>query len=273
MNQKNLKKLQEIELEIFDEFQKVCEQHKLTFYLFGGSCLGAIRHQGMIPWDDDIDLCMPRSDYEKLIKIASESLDQNYFLQHFENETNCGFVFGKIRRNNTVLSEEYSHQLKFHQGVWIDIFPCDNISDNTLIRSWDIWRFKFYQNIYIINCGYNFPNSKKKYLKPIFNIIKPVAKLFNRETLVKKLKYLMTRHNNKTTKAVFPYGGAYGKSDILERSIFENSIVVDFENRKAKVFENYDKYLTSIYNDYLQLPPLEQRNGGAHIIHEFKDER
>ncbi|MFV0382282.1 MAG: phosphorylcholine transferase LicD [Breznakia sp.] len=273
MKEQDVKKIQKIELEIFDEFQNFCKKYNLSFCLFGGTCLGAIRHQAMIPWDDDIDLIMPRNDYEKLIQIAKMHLHEDYFFQHFENEPNCGFVFGKVRRNNTILSETYSYKLGFHQGVWIDIFPCDNISDYAFMRMWDVIRFKFYQNMYIIKCGYSLPIGKPYYYRFIYVFIKRISKIFSQAWLVKRLKYIMTRHNKKQTKRVYPYGGAYGKREILASTVFENPILVDFENRKAKVFKEYEVYLTRVYGNYMELPPMEKRNGGAHTIYEFKDER
>ena len=271
MSSYDLKRIQKIELEIFDEFQKLCKNNDLLFFLVGGTCLGAIRNQGMIPWDDDIDLSMPRADYEKLKQIAEVKLGKNYFFQHFENEENCGFIFGKIRRNETILSETYSYKLPFHQGVWIDIFPYDNISDNKFIRRWDFIRFAFYKNIYIIKCGYSMPEGKPGYYQIFYSIAKFISKFFNRKRLIKKLKMIMTRHKDKQTDYVYPYGGAYGEKDILPKNVFENPLEIDFENRKAFVYHNYDMYLKSLYNDYMKLPPIDKRNGGSHFIHEFKD--
>ena len=137
MTEVDLKTLQNIELEILDEFIRVCEKNQLTYFLIGGSCIGAVRHHGFIPWDDDIDVGMPREDYEKLVEIAADELNPEYFFQNYHSEKNCGLIFGKIRKNNTILSENYSYHIHMHQGVWIDIFPYDQIGDKPELSKWD----------------------------------------------------------------------------------------------------------------------------------------
>lgn len=136
-------KIQQIELSILNEFSKICQKHNLTYFLVGGSCLGMIRHKGFIPWDDDIDLGMPRKDYQKFCEIAKAELPDDLVLQNFDTEPQCGLVFGKIRKKGTILSENYSYHINMNQGVWIDIFPYDFVSNNKWIRKIDYYRTLF----------------------------------------------------------------------------------------------------------------------------------
>ena len=267
----DLKTLQNIELEILDEFVRICEKHHLKYFLMAGTALGAIRHHGFIPWDDDIDVGMPREDYEKLIKIASSDLRSDYFFQNYHSEKNCGLIFGKIRKSNTILSENYSHHIDMHQGVWIDIFPYDNIGLEPKVSKIDSALIMILKNIYIVKCGYKMPENRSKYLLPFYYLTKMIAVFFSYKFLITKLDHLMKKRNTQASKYVYPRGSGYGSRDIMSKEVIENLIEVDFEGRKLKIFKEYDHYLTSIYGDYMQLPPVDKRrNTSCHFLHEFK---
>ena len=271
----DLKRIQEIELEIFDEIIRICKKYNLKYALIGGSTLGAVRHHGFIPWDDDIDLGMPRKDYEKFCELCKTELDaKRFMLQNFDTEPNCGLIFGKVRRLNTTLSEYYSYHIDMNQGVWVDIFPYDYVSNNATTRKSDIRSLKFYQNLYIIKCGYKFPNNRSNTLKIAYDIAKGGLRLWSKNRLIKKVKQIMIKYDKDTTDYIFPYGGVYTDKDRLPGDTFDNLIQVSFEGRKVNIYKEFDKYLTTLYGDYMKLPPMEKReNGSGHIVHEFKDNR
>ena len=271
----DLKRIQEIELEIFDEIIRICKKYNLKYALIGGSTLGAVRHHGFIPWDDDIDLGMPRKDYEKFCELCKTELDaKRFMLQNFDTEPNCGLIFGKVRRLNTTLSEYYSYHIDMNQGVWVDIFPYDYVSNNATTRKSDIRSLKFYQNLYIIKCGYKFPNNRSNTLKIAYDIAKGGLRLWSKNRLIKKVKQIMIKYDKDTTDYIFPYGGVYTDKDLLPGDTFDNLIQVSFEGRKVNIYKEFDKYLTTLYGDYMKLPPVEKRgNGSGHIVHEFRDDR
>ena len=127
---KTLKKLHKVEIEILDEIVRICKKHNIKYSLFAGTMLGAVRHAGFIPWDDDIDVGMLRSDYEKFIKIAHEELDSKFSLDCFEYNKKYHLGFAKIKKNGTIFDEEASHHMDNHKGIFVDVFPVDNVYDN-----------------------------------------------------------------------------------------------------------------------------------------------
>ena len=129
MSSYNIKDLQNVELEILLEVDRICKKHGVKYFLVSGTLLGAVRHKGFIPWDDDIDICMPVSDYRKFCKIAQEELGENFFFQSYETDFYDRW-FAKIRKNNTTCIEKVYENSRLHQGVWIDIFPLIGVKNN-----------------------------------------------------------------------------------------------------------------------------------------------
>ncbi len=268
----NLQRIQEIELEILDEIIRICEKNHIKYNLEGGSCLGAVRHDGMIPWDDDIDIAMLREEYNKFYEACKRDLDTSRFLyQDFRTDKSCGLIFTKIRRKDTILSESYCSHLKFHQGVWVDIFCYDSVPSDKKKRDRLRKKMKILQNLYIIRCGYNLPESAPAYLQPIYRVVRFLVKIVPIDFLIGKMWLLMNQYKDSRGKYVFNYGGAYPEKGLFKRELFEHTIDHEFNGRRAKIVEDYPGYLKQLYNDYMKLPPENKRNGGAHFIKEFKD--
>ena len=134
-----VKKIQKCEVEILKEFDRITRKNNLRYMLVGGTLIGSIRHKGFIPWDDDIDIGMPRKDYEKFKKILNKQLDKKkYYFQDMFNTENYGMIFGKLMMKDTLLVEETNCVDREKQGIWIDIFPFDKTSKNMLLLE-DIW--------------------------------------------------------------------------------------------------------------------------------------
>ena len=267
-SQKMTKELQKVEMEMLSVFIEICRKHHLKYFLIGGSCLGAIRHQGFIPWDDDIDLGMPRKDYEKFCEIAPKELGSSYFFQNFDTEPNCGLVFGKIRKNGTILSETYSYHIDMNQGVWIDIFPYDYVYENRFHRNLHFYCYLLIKNMYIIRCGYKNPRPQNKLFSILYNVAKILSQILPLSVYIKLLKRMMICC--KDSKLVFPFGGAYPKKDVIPKDWINNLYEVNFEEELCCVFSKSDNYLKQLYNNYMQLPPVEKRKGGMHNIYEVK---
>ncbi|MDD3187685.1 MAG: LicD family protein [Bacilli bacterium] len=257
MNDEILKKMQKHELKILKEFARVCELIGVKYYLDGGTMLGAIRHKGFIPWDDDIDVFMLREDYEKLLAAAPKHLKKQYFLQTFITDNGYLNNFAKIRDNETTFIEKTVKNSDINHGIYIDIFPIDNYDINKKARN---FIFNKLINYYILKLYRNYSvDTKKRKLKKFISLLIPHSKKTNLKTIIKKENIFVKDRKNRC-KYLRNYASVYS----LDKAIFKyewigNGKLVDFEDMRVYVPENYDMWLKTIYGDYMKLPPEEKR--------------
>lgn len=129
MDNETLRKLQLVELEIANEIKRVCVENNIKYFLESGTLLGAVRHGGFIPWDDDMDIGMMRDEYEKFLKIAPEKLSSEFILQTWKNEKDYSLTFAKVRKLDTIFLEYEFKDSSMHNGIWVDIFPYDSVPE------------------------------------------------------------------------------------------------------------------------------------------------
>ncbi|GLU98391.1 LicD family protein [Megamonas funiformis] len=258
MKKISLEKIKKIELDILINFDNFCKENDLKYYLSGGTLLGAIRHKGFIPWDDDIDVCMPRKDYEKLIKIFPDKLKNKYVLKSIERR-NFMSPFAKIIDIRTIIDLKYVEN-KFENSLWIDIFPVDGLPSNKNEVKKIYMKVNFYRKLLILNSS-KFKIRKGMLLRQIFKVfVILIAKLINAKAIVKKIESIAL--SNKYDKSEYVGAvtwGLYGIGERMKKSEFEKVIYVDFEGYKFPVFSCWDSYLRGLYNDYMKLPPIEKR--------------
>lgn len=269
MNKEILKKLQETELKLLDKFVSICDKYNLEYYLAGGTLLGAVRHEGFIPWDDDIDVGMPRKDFNKFIEICMKELDKEYFLDCYKTNKYCYNTFIKLKLNNTIFLEESIENLNINHGIWIDIFPYDDVTKNLgkiekikkklVTYSHTICRIK--------NKNYLGELSKSKYLT-----IKFISFFFSNRFINSMLHKILQFNLNKNNKYICSYGSVYDlDKEVLEKSDFFPIIELPFAGKKYKCPKNYDKILKKLYGDYMKLPPKkDQRTHNPKMI-KFED--
>lgn len=249
------------ELEMLDQFVDICNRHNINYFLSGGTCLGAIRHKGFIPWDDDIDVGMLREDFEKFEKACADELPEPFFLQTMKSDPYCGLVFAKIRNTKTEMIERYCKNVQMQQGIWIDIFPYDAIPDESRSRKKYLRKVSFLRNLYIVKCGYTMPEGKTLIQHIAFHLVRFFTPCISIKWITSKLYKEMTRYNEtQGCSSVYPAGGAYGpEKEIKPRTMFNTFCDVEFENRSYKTIADFDGYLSQNYGNYMQLPPLDQR--------------
>ena len=253
--QETLKKIQKIEFDILQEIDTICRAHNLTYFAIGGSVLGAVRHQGFIPWDDDIDIGMPRKDYEAFLRFAVEELPEGYFLQTFFTEKNSPFYFAKVRKDNTKFVEYYIKDLDIHHGLFVDIFPFDNVPDNDILKKLHYRLCRIASHLYLSKalttvCSSRFErkdNYKGLVRKVLHTLLLPVPK----SVLFKLLDGCVRMFNNKSCSEI---------SHIVRRRLrvklddLYPLVYLPFGEARIPVPNNYDAYLTAQYGDYKNPP-------------------
>lgn len=250
-----LRKLQLVQQEILDEIVKICDKNDLKYYLVGGTLLGAVRHKGFIPWDDDLDIAMPREDYDKFIKISKTEMDRKYYLHSVETDDKYWLIFAKVRKNNTILNEHNIAHLDVKKGIYVDIFPFDNATNpNSFFQK---FKTKLIKNIYkIIIC-------KVGVLVKKASISKLIAVLF-KFVSIKRLSVLanklMRNQNKKETNFYINYGSNYNTvKQTIPKEKYEPAVRLEFEGKYYRAPRDYDYVLRQIYNDYMILPPIEKQ--------------
>lgn len=259
LGEKDLEKLKSLQLEMFKIFIKICDKYSLRYYLNGGTCLGAVRHKGFIPWDDDIDVGMPRPDYERFMEIAESELPDCYFLQNSKTDPDFPMGFAKIRACNTTFIESTVSHLNINHGVYFDIFPLDGYCTKPL--------FKLKRKLYVIAVSKIFNNkSAKKGLKKF--IVGILSSLIPDYRVARdKLIILTSGCSYDKYEMVANYYGAWGEKEVFprEKCLGEGSVGM-FEGISVVLPADPDDYCTRLYGDYMKLPPEDKR-----VTHHYCD--
>lgn len=251
-----LREHQMLMLHMLQEVDAICKKLHINYMLFAGSALGAVRHQGFIPWDDDLDIVMLRKDYEEFLSVAPNELNQNeYFLQK-EFSEHWPMFFTKLRKNGTACIERQLPKDRFmHQGIYIDIFPCDNLSNNPITRRFQFLASKVVIAKSVYERGYITDNWMKKVFIQLCRLL-PLKPFW---------KFALRREEDNSQYVHTFFGGAsrYEKN-IYPRSWFESTVFLPFEGGCYPVSVHYDELLTKLYGDYMTPLPEEKRGCKVH---------
>lgn len=262
MDDVTLRRVQLVQLEILKAFRDVCNAHGLRYILGSGTLLGAIRHEGFIPWDDDIDVEMPRTDYELFLQYADE-MGERFSVQTWKNDNEYAVPFAKVRMSGTVYQEKNSVHLK-NNGIFIDIFPCDYIYGRRIEK----YRFTLMNYVRLIliekSEAYSVPSSVKGIVK---KGILSVLCLLPRKLLIDLYEKLAKWNIKKGAgeKYFANEGASSAGSWIIESNCFEDIVLHRFEDDEFSIPRDYDGYLSRVYGDYMKLPPENER-GNRHGI-------
>lgn len=260
---RELKELQAIEFDLLVKFDEVCKKHKLTYFLYAGTLLGAVRHKGFIPWDNDIDIIMPRADYEKFNLLSSE-FKAPYFFQTPETDKGYLYSITKIKNSETCAVYPPRAGFGFNFGIWIDIFPLDKcvIED----------REALWKEIDMLN-RFNSAYMKIPY-KAInragIDLLRDHLDLSPRQAL-NRITELAKKHINDDTEYVSDYSTTiYDWQRFVWKAVdFSKTVQVSFCNRSFPAPAGYDNILRVTYGNYMELPPLKDR--GYKLVHHIYD--
>lgn len=249
----NLKKVQSIELEMFKFFHSFCIENSLTYYAVGGTLLGAVRHGGFIPWDDDIDLAMPREDYEKFVLLAKTCLPE--YLDLLPNPANLNILQLVDLRTKIRVG-------KIESNVFIDIFPLDGYPNNRVMKFIHDKRILFYRML----CKLSVIDILEEHDRGLVeNLIVKVTKLLklnkllNTKNLLDKLHGIVKNYSFSKSINVGNVLGRYRNKEIVNKTIFGKPKLIKFEDFEINAPEYDKEYLTAIYNNFMELPPVDKR--------------
>lgn len=254
-----LPKLHNCQLIIAREIKRICDKHNIRYFIIAGTLLGAVRHGGFIPWDDDMDVGMLREDYEKFLRIAKTELGEEFFLQTPETDKNYGLPFAKILLNGTVLVEATAGS-NAKKGIFVDVFPFDVAPENEADRENHNKKTYFYKRLLLAKLNYNVC-AKNDYVKrTVYFVLKIMSAFYSHDKLVKKLESEITRYNNSKTEDIVNIGGAYGyKKETIKADWVRDTVEIPFEDMTISAPVDYIKYLETFYGDYMTPPPEDKR--------------
>jgi lipopolysaccharide cholinephosphotransferase len=260
----NIKPLQQKELEILTVFANICDEHQLTYFLSDGTLLGAIRHGGFIPWDDDVDVSMPRSDYNRFLEIAKTALPNHYFIQNYHTESGMPMVFTKLRDSHTLIEEPYFCDLAVNQGIFIDIFPMDHCPDDE--RKFKNWMRKLNAVYFLLVSDIKSEHKKRNLLK---KLVTPLRLIIGRERLLALYdRLLQTFNDEETTKMSQLTVPNFGLRVVFPKECIFPTKKAKFEDQTFMVPHNPDTMLSILYGDYMKLPPVDQQKPHHHVTYQ-----
>lgn len=271
MKKLEIEDLKKIELDILVNVDKFCDEHGIRYYLCGGTLLGAVRHKGFIPWDDDMDIAMPRKDYEKFLKLYNLG-NKRYQVSGIENNSKWHMPFARVEDKNTVLYEQTLKSKYKKCCVFLDVFPIDGIPNNKNKEKYFMFRQKILCSIVNASAFCFFPSkhysdSKEKYIL-VKNFIRSLLKyaaiaMFSFADTQKFIKKV----NDGSKEFLFGKTREVGLTVFVWNWKFEKASFTAFKERKKFEFEGkffwgpkgYDEYLSKTYGDYMTPPPEKNR--------------
>lgn len=259
-----LKRVQNAEKDILLTFIRICEKYKLQYFVAFGTLLGTIRHHGFIPWDDDVDVAMPRQDYEKFLQAAQEECGDIYFLQTYETDPQYHLFFAKLRRRDSLFVENTLQNADSVSGIYIDIFPYDNISDDEQLMHKQLKKGENFGVLLSVKrvrepqIG-NYGRIKTYIYRAGWAILHWILNIWTSDQdLWGKAMDEFTKYDSKHTDRLTTFSMDSAKWMVKADEIAEY-IQLPFEDITVNVPKGYDAILTRSYGDYMQLPPENER--------------
>ena len=259
----DLRELQLKELDILKDCLEIMKKNNLRYYMLGGTFLGAVRHKGFIPWDDDIDIGMPRDDYDKFCEIAKRELNKPLILSCFLEDENYNEYISRVVNEDILLFRDDS---KVHRivNLWIDIFPLDGLPNNSVLRNLHKINLLFLRLLLQYSNFEKGVNMKKErnVIEAILIKIGPLVSKVCRFDVKKRLLAIdksLRHYKYEQSKYVVNFMGAYKFKEMFPRKIYEDCTEYQFEDLFLPAPRDYDKVLSQMYGDYMKLPEENQR--------------
>lgn len=260
-----LRKLQLTILDIIKLFAKICEKHHLRYFMVGGTMLGAVRHKGFIPWDDDVDMGMPRADYEKFMTIVKEELPEGFIFLNYKQTDGYERYFSRIVNKNVEIYNE-SNSVGIVENAWLDIFPYDGMPRGKVRQQIHFWYLTGWRLLYHMSCFEKLVNlnrpGRPKYQQTIINFLR-VTKLgrnLNTKKIMYKIEKGLRKYSYDSSDTVVSFFGAYMTKEIISKDVFGELSYYPFEDTKFLGAEHYDTFLTHYYGSWRTPPSDAQKD-------------
>ena len=268
-----LRRLQLIENELLKHFKEICEKEHLKYYLLGGTLIGAVRHRGFIPWDDDIDVGMPRNDYETFIKVAGKYLKKQEKIVHYsikEANLSCSTLDTAKLVNTSVTVHQVVEGVNEYNNIWMDIFPLDGLPSNRIRRKIHLTKFSFYKmKLYLCNKDNTLVDSRAaSWKRTILYLGKrlPFRLFQNSDKIRDDIHKELLKYPFYSSKVCGNHFGMYLNLEYVPFEWFGEGSEVEFEGERYIAPDETHLYLTQIYGDYMKLPPVEKRVSQHNIM-------
>lgn len=273
MDKELLRKVQMTQLEIGLEVKRVCELLHINYFLDAGTLLGAVRHQGFIPWDDDMDIAMLREDFDRFLAEAPAVLGEKFYVQTMYNDPKYGCAFAKVRKKNTKLVEAVAENSGAQDGIFIDLFPYDVLPDGEAERKDQGRRHRRLRRMLFAKCGYRIGNTFEgslpvKLLKRFsYALLTFAMKFYDRDRLVRTYDKVCREYNGTESEYLYAQSGCrvYG-GWAVPKACFNSWTMLPFEGTLFQCPGDSDLYLRTIYHDYMKLPPESERENRHQIL-------
>ena len=242
----------------------LCKKHNLCYFIAYGSAIGAARHHGIIPWDDDIDVVMPRPDYERFLEICKTEDLGDYELMTPYNTPHYSLPFAKLCNKNTTLLE--SNDFRCILGLYIDIFVYDGMVDNKAVSD-ELRRqyVKYWNRFTVASSYYSWEHIKEelrrgRYKELAHYFLLSLNREGNRRKFLKKMHDITHAYDYEKTDLIVKYPPGYGEREVIPKAWVEESVELPFEDTHVAIQKDYEKVLNHYFGDYKQLPPEEERH-------------
>lgn len=249
--------LQDYVYSIFVEFDRICRKHNIKYTMEGGTLMGAVKYQGFVPWDDDIDVVMIREEYEKFLEVAPKELDLKFFLQSYNNVPEFPLNYAKLCLNGTEIYDyDYTHLKNMHHGIFMDIFPIDNVVPE-----------KLHKHCSEVGLFTGARKTKLKTIKPrgIRKLIYGALALLPMRTLINLVDKTCKKYNNKNTGYIYEVCNSNRSFKPLKSEMYSSLTELRFRDKEFMAVSNYDDFLKSRFGEnYMNELPSEEKRKPSH---------
>lgn len=260
--QTDLRRLQLTQLEILKVIDGICKQNGIAYSLYAGSLLGAVRHQAFIPWDDDLDICMKRADYDQFLKVWNTISPEGYVLQNKENSPSFDQSFTKIRKEHTTMLLKSDNAGQAHTGIFLDIFPVDRAPKGKLALAlfrWDCMCYQLLTREFV-------PPKAGVVTRAVSGLILSTTPKYKRPAIRKRLLKKITRYQHRNDLPLIFIETVASMKKLYPADMMDEFVYLPFEDMDVQCMKQWDLNLRLKFGNYMQLPPEEQRTWAHHPL-------